>query len=104
MAIDQGTDTVTVVKKDRMWRAEFFVADDDSVQVRFQREIQAKNQSTGAITKDRDTIPTVARSQNDIKTKTYTVGANTLTGQQILAFVNQMSDVERQWDIDHPPT
>lgn len=103
MAIDQGSTTVTVQKKDRTWRIEFFVADDDTVQLRFHREIQAKDTSTGKITKDREAIPVVQRAQDQIKTKTYTVGANTLTGQQILQFVNKMSDDERQWDIDHPP-
>ena len=52
--------------------------------------------------RDNPFVRTVQRTSDQIKTKSYTVGATTLTGQQILQFVNKMSDDERQWDIDHP--
>ena len=103
MAIDQGTTTHTVTKKDRTWRIEFFVADDDTIQIRFHRELQAKDEM-GKIVSDRAAIRTVERTQDQIKSKTYTLGANTLTGNQILGLLNKMSDDERQVDIDNPPT
>jgi len=104
MSIDQGTEQITIQKRDRTWRVEFFIADDDSQQMRFHREIQAKNTTTGAITKDRDAIVPVQRTGDQIKAKSYTAGGITATGQQIIQLINRMSDVERQYDIDNPPT
>jgi hypothetical protein len=100
MAIDQGTSQVTVSKKDRTWRVELFIADDDTNQLRFHREVRATDTTTGKHTSDRGTIPPVQREQSQIATKSYTAGGVTATGQQILALVNKMSDTERQVDID----
>lgn len=100
MAIDQGTSQVTMSKKDRTWRVELFVADDDTNQLRFHREVRATDNSTGKHTSDKTSIPVVHREQSQIATKTYSAGGVTATGQQILALINKMSDVERQVDID----
>jgi hypothetical protein len=105
MAIDQGTATITTQKSDRLWRAEFFIDDDLVQQLAFHREIRAKNTTTGeTVARDRTSIKTVERVSDQIKTKSYTAGGVTATGQQILQLINKMADDERQWDIDHPPT
>lgn len=104
MAIDQGNVTTTANKVDRGWRVEFFIADDDTVQLRFHRELRAKDTTTGqVVSRDQTAIPTVNRTQEQIKTKSYTAGGVTATGQQILQLINRMSDTERQLDIDTPP-
>lgn len=105
MAIDQGTTTVTTKKEDRCWRAEFFIDDDLVQQLRFHREIRARDTATNLIVaRDKTSIPPTSRVSTDIRTKSYTAGGVTATGQQILQLVNKMADDERQWDIDHPPT
>jgi len=105
MAIDQGTTTVTTKKEDRLWRAEFFIDDDLVQQLRFHREVRAKDATTGEVLgRDRTSIPPTQRTSDQIKTKSYTAGGVTATGQQILALVNKMADTERQYDIDNPPT
>jgi hypothetical protein len=100
MAIDQGTEQATINKKDRTWRVELFIADDDTNQLRFHREVRATNTATNSFTSDKTSIPVVVREQSQIATKSYTAGGVTATGQQILALVNKMSDTERQVDID----
>jgi hypothetical protein len=100
MAIDQGTEQATINRKDRTWRVELFIADDDTNQLRFHREVRATNTTTGQHTSDKTVIPVVVREQSQIATKSYTAGGVTATGQQILALVNKMSDTERQVDID----
>ena len=104
MAIDQGTSTVTTAKSDRCWRAEFFIDEDLLQQLRFHREVRAKDTTTNEIVaRDRNIIPVVQRTSDQIKTKTYVAGGLTATGQQILQLVNKMADDERQFDIDNPP-
>jgi hypothetical protein len=104
MAIDQGTATVTTNKEDRCWRVEMFIDEDLSQQLVFHREIRAKDSTTGEVlARDKTTIPPVRRVTDNIKTKSYTAAGVTATGQQILALVNKMADVERQVDIDNPP-
>src|SRR5262245_20429684 len=104
MAIDQGTSTVTTQKSDRCWRVEMFLDDDLIQQLRFHREIRAKDTTTQAIVaRDRTSIAPTQRTSDQIKTKTYTASGITATGQQSLLVVNKMTDDERQWDIDHPP-
>jgi phenolic acid decarboxylase len=104
MAIDQGNVTTTANKVDRGWRVEIFIADDDTVQLRFHREIRAKDTTSGQIlARDRTTISAVDRTQSQIAAKSYTAGGVTATGQQILQLLNRMSDTERQFDIDNPP-
>lgn len=103
MAIDQGTVTTTATKSDRCWRAEMFLDEDGQEQLRFHREIRAKDTTTGqVVARDRTSIPTVQRTSQQVKTKNYTAGGITATGQQILQLVNKMADDERQHDIDNP--
>jgi hypothetical protein len=105
MAIDLGTSTVTSNKTDRLWRAEMFLDDDLVQQLRFHREIRAKDTTTNAIlARDRTSIPTTTRTSDQIKTKSYTAGGITATGQQILQLVNKMADDERQYDIGSSAT
>jgi hypothetical protein len=105
MAISLGTETITTTKSDRLWRAEFFIDEDLVQNLRFHREVRAKDDATGkVVATDRNVIPTTTRISDQIKTKSYTAGGVTVTGQQILQLVNKMADDERQWDIDHPPT
>jgi hypothetical protein len=104
MAIDQGTSTITTNKSDRCWRVEFFIDDDLIQQLRFHREVRAKDTTTQEIVaRDRTSIPTTARTSDQIKTKSYVAGGLTATGQQILQLINKMADDERQHDIDNPP-
>lgn len=104
MAIDQGTNTVTTKKEDRCWRVEMFIDDDLSQQLVFHREIRAKDSATGEVlARDRTSIQPVRRTTDQVKTKSYTAGGVTATGQQILALTNKMADEERQVDIDNPP-
>lgn len=103
MAIDLGTSTVTTTKEDRTWRVEFFIDEDLIQQLRFHREIRAKDDQGKVIARDKTAIPTVNRTSDQIKTKSYTGGGITATGQQILQLVNKMADAERQVDIDNPP-
>src|SRR5262245_49413198 len=100
MAIDQGTEQATINKKDRTWRVELFIADDDTNQLRFHREVRATNTATNTYTSDKTAVPVVQREQSQIASKTYTAAGITATGQQILALMNKMSDTERQVDID----
>lgn len=104
MAIDQGTSTVTTQKSDRCWRAEVFIDDDLIQQLVFHRELRAKDTTTQEIVAhDRNSIPPVRRTSDQIKTKTYVAGGLTATGQQILQLINKMADDERQVDITNPP-
>jgi hypothetical protein len=101
MAIDLGTAPATINKSDKTWRVELFIDDVTDVgQLRFHREIKAKNTETGQATHDKNAIPTVVREQPQVATKSYTAAGVTATGQQILALINKMSDTERQVDID----
>jgi hypothetical protein len=103
MAIDQGTETVTTKKEDRCWRVEMFIDEDLTQQLVFHREIRAKDSTTNEVlARDRNTIPPTRRVTDEVKTKSYTSGGLTATGQQILGLVNKMADVERQVDIDNP--
>jgi len=101
MAIDIGTDNVVLDKKDRSWRIEIFIADDDTVKLVFHREMAY---FLNGVLQHRRQLGQVDRTQSQIATKSYTAGGVTRTGNQILALINKMSDVERQYDIDNPHT
>lgn len=104
MGIDQGNETVSVSKSDRCWRVEFFIDEDAIQHLRFHREMRAKDTTTQeVVARDRTSIPTVERTSDQVKTKSYTSGGITATGQQILQLVNRMADDERQHDIDTAP-
>jgi hypothetical protein len=104
MAIDQGTSTVTTKKEDRCWRVEMFIDEDLTQQLVFHREVRAKDATTNEIlARDRSSIQPTRRVTDEVKTKSYTASGLTATGQQILALVNKMADVERQVDLDTPP-
>jgi hypothetical protein len=101
MAIDQGNTTTTQNIVDRTWRIEFFVDEDDTVQIRCHRELRAKDTTSGkVVSRDRTAVPIVQRASPQIATKSYTAGGVTATGQQLLQLLNKMSDTERQVDID----
>jgi hypothetical protein len=104
MTIDQGTTTVTTNKADRNWRTEFFQDVDGSEQLRFHRELIATDTTTQQIVaRDRTSIPTVARTSQQVASKSYTASGITATGLQIMRLVYKMADDERQYDINNPP-
>lgn len=100
MAIDLGTETPTLNVSDRTTAVYIFIDDNDTIRLEFTREIVRK---VGGQIVHRRQIRTVTRVQADIAAKQYTAAGATRTGNQILALLNQMSDVERQVDIDAGP-
>lgn len=105
MSIDQGTATVTTAKSDRSWRTELFQDTDGSEQLRFHRELIATDTTSGqVIARDRNSIPTVARTSQQVANKSYTASGITATGLQIMRLIYKMADTERQVDIDTPST
>lgn len=105
MSIDQGTVTVTTSKQDRSWRTEMFQDVDGSEQLRFHREVVATDTTTQQVVgRDRTSIPTVARTSQQVANKSYTASGITATGLQIMRLIYKMADTERQFDIDNPPT
>jgi hypothetical protein len=97
MAIDLGTETVTMNKKDKSTQAMMILDVNDVANLRFFRELLY---TSGGVVKMREPLPEVQRTQTQIASKSYTAGGLTATGQQILALLNKMSDDERQIDID----
>lgn len=101
MAIDLGQETPTLQVIDRATAVYIFIDDNDNVQFEFTREVVRKD-AQGRIVHRRQ-VATVRRSQDQVGTKQYTAGGVTRTGNQILLLLNQMSDVERQLDINNGP-
>lgn len=97
MAIDEGSEAVTLQKSDRAWRIEIFINDDDTVQLRFHRERLFK---LGGVIKHRALLGVTERTQAQIAAKSYTAAGATRTGNQILALINKMADDERQVDLN----
>src|SRR4030095_1015508 len=97
MAIDLGTKTITTTHKDKSIQVEMYIDANDVAQLRFFR---LGIYTADGLTEYQEPLPAVVRTQAQIATKSYTAGGITATGQQILALVNKMSDIERQVDID----
>lgn len=98
MSIDLGNQSVTLNMKDRLCGVDIYLDDNDVVQLRFRRE---KAFYSGGVLQHRTSINSTTRTQADVASKPYTAAGATRTGNQILALINQMSDVERQVDIDN---
>lgn len=101
MAIDLPDDTVTLKRKDRSWRVEFFIDDADGLQIVAHRERIGR---VGGKIRERERAGEVRRDADAVLAKSYTAQGITATGQQIIALVNKMIDVERQYDLDNNTT
>ena len=94
MAIDMGSETVTVAKHEQTWRIEFFCEHGEDPTIRYHREILAMNGEEIA-SRDRN-IDVVERKLSEIVAVTY----GGLTGQQLADALMAWGDGLRQEDID----
>lgn len=99
MAIDLPDDSIVLKRKDRTWRIEFFIDDNDGLQIVGHREVVGR--AAGKI-RERERAGEVRRDADTVLAKSYTAKGLTATGEQIIALVNKMIDVERQYDLDNP--
>ena len=97
MAIDEGTENITVTKSDRCTRAEFIVDDQDGVVLIFSRQ---RTYILGGEVKHRLDLPVTRRALTQIAAQQFVINAQlTITGTQFMQIVNKVGDILRQEDI-----
>jgi hypothetical protein len=97
MAIDEGSETTILNKRDRCRRFDVQVLDDDSVLFQFRRE---RVWSLSGVIQQRKVLTTTERTLTQIGAQSFVINSGlTITGSQLIAILNKVSDILRAEDI-----
>lgn len=99
MAIDQGTETITLASEERTWRVNIETAKGGDPVVTVHRET-VKSDSAGVVSKA--PAGTVTRSLSATSTQTVTIGAKTLSVAELAMAVALLADMWRAEDLSKP--
>lgn len=101
MAIEQGTETVSLTSEERTWRVEIFTDKGIDPLVRVHRQV-IKSTADGTILSVQDNA-IVERLQSAVMNDSFTAAGVTVTGAQLAALISQAADQWRAEDLAAPP-
>jgi hypothetical protein len=102
MAIDQGTETLTVKTQERTWRINIESAMDTDYVFTVHRET-VKTDPAGIVVSKVSNAIVVTRGVGAIADQEYVVGGQTYTTQEIANVIAEMADTWRKEDLAAPP-
>lgn len=97
MAIDQGSESLTLAVQERTWRLEIFTESGEDPVVRVHRETVRTGNDGTIVSRERGTV--VERNFLSVAQQVFVIGGNEYTGAEIAGVVSAVADYWRAEDL-----